>query len=318
MFLRFLWKYYKAIRIFLGIGGIKPYKMELDILEENDDYITLNKPAGVLVHPTKRNDPDTLLNGVLYYLNNKNIISTKSDSKKTSSLRGATATKQSIATYHLIRGLLRQSLSLLPRNNKSVSKKSDRKNPGPIQRLDRDTSGIVLFALSDKAKSELGIMMMNKKFKKIYTVLVAGHPKKQGEIHAPLSKITIEGAPQGFQKPRMQVDETEGKEAITKYRLLKYFKKENVSLVSVELITGKMHQIRVHFAHIGHPVVGDILYGNENINKTFLEKYMLDRQFLHAAEFSFHSKIFGEKTFISALPKELDNVIKDLKQNKLS
>ncbi|MBT4936600.1 RluA family pseudouridine synthase [Candidatus Peregrinibacteria bacterium] len=340
MFLRFLWKQYKALRIFLGIGGIKPYKMGLDIIEENEDYIVLHKPAGVLVHPTKRNNPDTLLNGVLYHLiptTDKNtpkdvtlslskytpapfdkLRMTTLKNKSPSSLRGAIATKQSNIIYRLTHGLLRQSLSLLPRNDSRLPSSKNNKNPGPIQRLDRDTSGIVLFGLSDKAKSEFGKMMMNKEFKKIYQVLVIGKLQKEGLIEAALSKVIKEDAKQGSQKPRMQVDEIDGKESVTRYKLMKYFKTEDVSLVEVELITGKMHQIRVHFAHIGHPVIGDILYGNNDINQKFLEKHQLHRQFLHASEFSFYSKTFGEKKFIAPLPKELDNIIKNLKENKLS
>lgn len=268
LFLQFLWKKYKALRIFLGIGGIKPFQMNLEVLEENDEYIVLNKPAGVLVHPTKRNNPDTLLNGLLFHISQqeqKNITNTDAQSM-----------------------------------------------PGPIQRLDRDTSGIVLFALSSRAKSELGIMMMNKSCEKIYTVLVYGKIQKTGRVSVPLSSVVINDSPQGKQKTRMCVDTENGKESITEYRCIEYFQKENVSLVSVKLITGRMHQIRVHFSYIEHPVIGDILYGNTSINHLFLKKYNLSRQFLHASYFSFQSPTFGEQSFRANLPQELQSIVKQL------
>jgi 23S rRNA pseudouridine1911/1915/1917 synthase len=268
IFLQFLWKQYKALRIFFGIGGIKPYQMNLDILEENDEYIVLNKPAGVLVHPTKRNNPDTLLNGLLFHISQQ-----KQKNKKT---------------------------------------KEPQSMPGPIQRLDRNTSGVVVFALSHRAKSELGIMMMNKACEKIYTVLVYGKIQKEGRISMPLSSVIIEDAPQGQQKTRMCVDTKNGKESITEYRCVEYFQKENVSLVSVKLITGRMHQIRVHFAYIEHPVIGDVLYGDKITNDAFGEKYRLSRQFLHASYFSFYAPTFGERSFRAHLPKELASVVSSL------
>ncbi|PCI25507.1 hypothetical protein COB57_02210 [Candidatus Peregrinibacteria bacterium] len=236
--------YWIQMRIFIGVGGIKPYKMTLHMLEQNADFIVLNKPAGALVHPTKFNDPDTILNGLLFHL-------------------GMTGNKHP-------------------------------NMPGPVSRLDRDTSGVILFAISKPAKSELGKIMMKRGFGKKYLTLVIGKTEQKGEITSPLIKRT--------DRNLMKVDEN-GKDSHTKFNTLFYNKEENVSFVEVEILTGRMHQIRIHMSSIGHPVVGDILYGDEKMNKHFASTYNLKRQFLHA-----HQLTWDDKKFIAPLPELCEKI----------
>ena len=183
------------------------------------------------------------------------------------------------------------------------TKKQIRKEPlpGPVLRLDRDTSGIILFALSKEAKSKFGIMMMNKQFQKIYTTLVSGKTQEKGVIDTPLKKS--EHSP-----PRMYAT-TDGLKSKTSFTRLAYYEKEDVSLLEVTLHTGRMHQIRVHLASIKHPVVGDILYGNTTINEKFFKNFGLKRQFLHASSLSFLDP-FTKKNqqFTATLPSDLQSV----------
>lgn len=229
-FFHFLFhKFIKPVRIFLGIGGIKPFDMPIDVVFESEDFLVINKAAGVLTHPSKRNEPNTLLNGILAHL--------KMEGNKHENM------------------------------------------PGPVSRLDRFTSGLVLFSHSQKGKSRLGVKMMERGFEKKYVALVTGKVPEHGEIRASLLRIP------GIS--RMEINEETGKSAHTEFFLTEYFPKENVSLVSILLHTGRTHQIRVHFASIGHPVVGDIVYGDEKVNQYFLEKHQLKRHLLHASELAF-------------------------------
>jgi 23S rRNA pseudouridine955/2504/2580 synthase len=172
--------------------------------------------------------------------------------------------------------------------------------PGPISRLDRDTSGIILFALSPSSKSFFGKTMEEKKFVKKYWVLVSGKTEEKGKIDIPLfhNRVT---------RKMEASSHEEGKKSITLFKRKEYFQRANMSFVEVELITGRMHQIRAHFSLLGFPVVGDILYGNQEIN-TFCEKHFsLKQNFLHAHSLSWEDsgKIFS---FESPLPKALEEM----------
>ena len=136
-----------------------------------------------------------------------------------------------------------------------------------VHRLDRNTTGLVVFAKNLQAKSELDMAFKNRTIEKFYLALVYGVlDKKENKMTAYLKKDSknVFVIVSDFQK--------EGYERIqTNYKVLDEF--ENFSLVEVELVTGKTHQIRAHFAHIGHFVIGDEKYGDSKINKMFKTKY---------------------------------------------
>ena len=125
-----------------------------------------------------------------------------------------------------------------------------------VNRLDRDTSGIVLIAKSQLAAAKMCVAMQKKHFDKTYIALVVGIPEKErGTINAP-----IEREAEGNIK---RVVTPDGKESITEYQVIGQTEDKN-SIVKVKAITGRTHQIRVHFAHIGHPLVNDFLYGERS------------------------------------------------------
>lgn len=131
-----------------------------------------------------------------------------------------------------------------------------------VHRLDKDTSGVLVLAKTPRAATELGKMLAGKEVRKLYLALVVGVPKpREGVIDQPLAK----GNDYGFEK--MGVDEDAGKRAVTEYRVLDTAG-QKLALVELSPVTGRMHQLRVHMAHIGCPIVGDGKYGGP---QAFLE-----------------------------------------------
>ncbi len=167
--------------------------------------------------------------------------------------------------------------------------------PVPVHRLDRNTSGILLVALNGSLLRELHALWKEERISKIYRTVVAGNPGKAGEIAEPLWKDEREN--------RVYVD-PRGVPALTRYRTLAY--DGRFSLLEVELCTGRSHQIRVHLAHRGCPVVGDYKYGDEKINKDVRNREIF-RPLLHAFRMVFPSmpspwKNLSERVFICAPP----------------
>lgn len=154
-----------------------------------------------------------------------------------------------------------------------------------ITRLDRDTSGIVLLAKTQYAASMLSCAMKAGRFTKIYTAVVSGVPNKSaGRINAPIRR-EAEGA-------MRRIVSDDGKPAITDYETL-FVREDGNSVLSLRLLTGRTHQIRVHLAHIGHPLVGDFLYGEKNE-----EGYLL-----HCTKMEIPHPITGEMiTIVSKAP----------------
>ena len=170
-------------------------------------------------------------------------------------------------------------------------------------RLDRDTSGVIVFAYTAEARSNLGKAMVNKDFHKVYSCLVKGKTAPKGTITHSLLKTT--------EDRRMLVNQENGKACVTHFKQLKYFKNEDVSLLEVVLETGRMHQIRAHFKHEKHPLIGDIMYGEKMLNDYFADTYNFKRLFLHAKSLTLKNTKF-DFSFEAELPEELSQLIKDL------
>lgn len=165
-------------------------------------------------------------------------------------------------------------------------------------RLDRETSGVLLVAKKRAALLVLHEMMRTREMDKRYLVGVSGRFRNETQrVRAALAKrVNSEG------DKRVSVSE-DGQEAETVVRRIS--RGAEHSLLEAQLITGRTHQIRVHLAHLGHPVLGDDKYGNYELNKA-LRKQGLKRMFLHAATLEFNHPVSGEKLRLSSpLPEEL-------------
>ena len=173
---------------------------------------------------------------------------------------------------------------------------SDSLRPGIVHRLDRDTSGVMLVAKNKVAQADLIEQFKTRVIVKAYMALVRGRlTPERGIIEAPVGRDPRN-------RKRMAVV-SEGREARTEYQVVKYI--GNYTLLEVILETGRTHQIRVHLAAIGYPVVGDPVYGVKSPH--------LSRQFLHACRLGFKLPSTGEYVeFKSELPKDLEQALKDI------
>jgi len=182
-----------------------------------------------------------------------------------------------------------------------------------LNRLDRETSGLVLVSRNKDTSSILGKRMMARQIHKRYLALVDGEPPAEGLIDQPLGRKSDFEASDIYV---LQIVHPDGKPAQTRYRKIetRYHQQQPVSLLEIELLTGRMHQIRVHLQSIGHYVIGDKLYGpdpahylrvaEQGWNDEMLTKLHLRRQALHASHLEFEWN--GELISVdSPLPHDL-------------
>jgi len=170
-------------------------------------------------------------------------------------------------------------------------------------RLDKDTSGVLLIAKNAQILEFLQKQFKERKVKKKYIALVNGEIKnKEGEIETLLGRSQKDGKKQKVYLPLEPGSEGKRK-AITRYKVLQKFK--NYTLIEVEPKTGRKHQIRAHFVYLGHPIVGDKMYGFKNQSCPD----GLKRQFLHASYLKIKLPNKEIKEFKSELPKDLKNII---------
>ncbi len=181
-------------------------------------------------------------------------------------------------------------------------------------RLDRETSGVMILAKTRKALVRLHEMMRDGEVHKSYRTLVLGDwVNDRQHVKVPLFKyVTSSG------ERRVRVDEEKGLPSHTIFQLIERF--GDVSYLSVDLKTGRTHQIRVHAQYCGHPLVGDEKYGNFEMNKAIAKGCLgipFKRMFLHAAHLSFKHPVTGAPMEISApLPQECDELITTLRARK--
>lgn len=179
--------------------------------------------------------------------------------------------------------------------------------PGIVHRLDKGTSGCLVIAKTKEALLDLQKQFKARTVEKIYLALVVGRPKETGRIEK-----AIGWNPKRRQK--MSSHTRKGKEAITEWRLLESFENKNlgskVSWVEIRLLTGRTHQIRVHFTEAGHPVVGDPTYGR----RAKILGEWIDRPALHAWRLGLdHPKTKERLTWEAPLPEDLKNLLENLR-----
>lgn len=171
----------------------------------------------------------------------------------------------------------------------------DEQRPGIVHRLDRDTSGLMIVAKNHAAQMNLSAQFKARTVSKVYLTLVKGRvTPEEGIIEAPI------GRDRSHRERMAVVAERHGREARTQYRVVKHL--DGYTLLEVKPETGRTHQIRVHLAAIGYPVVGDAVYG--------MKSEFLSRQFLHAHRLGFHLPSTGEYVeFKSDLPEDLQKAL---------
>lgn len=172
--------------------------------------------------------------------------------------------------------------------------------PALIHRLDKDTSGVLLIGKTRKAVVTLGEEMKEQGFQKEYVALVDGHLEKKSGI---ITNI-LEKSAKPVRTMQATLDSENGKEATTKYKVTNEYR--DASLLRLELLTGRTHQIRTHMQTVGNPILGDSRYGNFQRNREVAKIYGLNRQFLHAVCLRFHHPRTGKLMKIEApLPDDI-------------
>lgn len=235
-------------------------QIELDIVYEDDTVIVVNKPAGMVVHPGHGNYSGTLVNGLIYHIEN------------------------------------------LPTNSNE--------RPGLVHRIDKDTSGLLVVAKTEFAMAHLSKQFFDRTTERLYYALVWGNIEEdEGRIEGNIGRSL---------KNRLQMavfpEGDFGKHAVTHFKVLERL--TYVTLVQCKLETGRTHQIRAHFKHIGHTLFNDERYGGNDILKgTTFTKYkqfvhncfkVLPRQALHAKTLGFtHPKTGEFMRFNSDIPQDM-------------
>ncbi|MCX8069078.1 MAG: RluA family pseudouridine synthase [Thermodesulfovibrionales bacterium] len=178
--------------------------------------------------------------------------------------------------------------------------------PGIVHRLDKDTSGVIVVALEDTTYYGLAEQFSNRSINRKYLSLIYGNPlNDSGEIDCPIGRSISD-------RKKMSVRTRKGKEAITRWKVIERYKM--ASLIEVKLGTGRTHQIRVHLSSIGHPVLGDTLYGKKTSIQRSQVKINIPRQMLHAETLGFVHPITNQyMEFSTPLPKDMRACIEWLK-----
>lgn len=194
----------------------------------------------------------------------------------------------------LVSALLYHARNLPERTDSSL-------RPGIVHRLDKDTSGVMVVAKSDKAMRSLSAQFKERSVNKTYLAVVTGNVEMDnGMIDAPLAR-------QKTDRKKMGVEYSSGRQAKTVYHVLERY--GDFTLIRVDLLTGRTHQIRVHMKFIGNPVAGDAEYGGRG---------GIARQALHAETLAFtHPETSEQLRFISPLPGDIVSFIKCIKENTL-
>lgn len=229
-----------------------------EIIFENDDFLVVNKPAGLMVHAARVNER-----------------------------RHADAARAAEPT--LVDWLIRRYPTI-----KNVGD-DPALRPGIVHRLDKATSGVLVIAKTQTSFEELKKLFQEHRIQKTYYALVHGVPKnKKGTIDAPI------GIKNGTLKRSIHSSKM-AKSAVTEYAVIKVTGdgKDQRALLEVTPLTGRTHQIRVHLASIGHPIVGDSLYGKKDSASPASHRLML-----HAGAISFSYSPYGRFTFNVPLPAE--------------
>lgn len=232
---------------------ILPEDIPLDILYEDDDVLVINKPKGMVVHPSAGHYSQTVVNAVMFHC------------------------KENLSG---INGVMR---------------------PGIVHRIDMDTTGAIVICKNDLAHQHLAEQLKEHSITRKYRAIVCGNLKEdQGTIEGAIGRHPVD-------RKKMAINERNGKPAVTHYRVLERF--GNYTYIECQLETGRTHQIRVHMASKGHPLLGDAVYGPAKC------PYKLQGQCLHAMILGFIHPRTGEYLeFEAPLPEYFIHLLQNFRK----
>jgi len=271
---------------------IPPEPIPLDVVYEDDDLIAINKQADLIVHPARGNWTGTLVNALAYYF--------QQDWRRPGQTR---------------------SIAELPARDEVF-------RPGIVHRLDRDTTGILLVAKTELALWRLGRQFENRQVHKTYTALVHGRVDLDEDvIDVPIGKHPKIREKYAVHRGTGRPYGVTTKDAVTRYQVTRRFDRvgpTRMRFTRVELFpqTGRTHQLRVHMSWLGHPIVGDRMYGGGPLYCSQLDGQgdvaagpLLVRQALHAHTIAFrHPRTGRPMTLSAALPADLSGAVAELER----
>jgi 23S rRNA pseudouridine1911/1915/1917 synthase len=283
-------------------SNFTPEDIPLDIVFEDDWLIVLNKPAGMVVHPAAGVSSGTLANALAFRLR-------KAESFRLRKAEGGGRIEDGDAGGSAGDSESRDRESDLAGNPKSEVRNPQYPRPGIVHRLDRDTSGLLVVAKTQSAHEHLSDQFRAREVFKSYVALVHGRVREEsGRIEEPLARDPR-------LRTRMAVVRG-GRPALSLYRVRRAY--ERFTLLDVQIKTGRTHQIRVHLAHLKHPVVGDKVY-NGGRDATVPDVRVraairaMGRQFLHAERLGFRHPQTGDPlNFDAPLPDGLLRMLEAL------
>ncbi len=245
--------------------ALEPEPIPLEVVHEDDALLVVNKPPGLVTHPAPGHWTGTLVNAVLWHLQNAEcgmrIVELKTPHAE-------------LRTPHLARA-------------------------GIVHRLDKETSGLLVVAKTEPARRDLARQLKNRTMSRGYLACVDGSlPQDEGTIDAAIGRHPTH-------RKRMTVRYLGGRSAVTHYRVLARCEKVfSYTVVELKLQTGRTHQIRVHLAHLGHPVLGDAVYGKHPAS--YWASHGIARQLLHARTIRFSHPVTQKPLEFSApIPEDM-------------
>lgn len=254
----------------------EPEPIALDIIYEDEHLIVVNKPAGIVVHPAYGNRTGTLVNALLYHVGGGAVSFEDNEDPEDEDVGLSVVNAAPVATGDV-----------------SI-------RPGIVHRLDKDTSGLLVVAKSDLVHRGLAHQFFERSIQRHYVALVRGTPDDtSGRIDTLLARDPRD------RKRMAVVEQGRGKRAITHFEVEERF--DVGAMLTFRLETGRTHQIRVHAAHIGHPILADATYGGDRLTGTGPARSrlkqvlrVLPRQALHAASLGFVHPLTEEFVYFEA------------------
>ncbi len=318
------------------ISTPQPILSDSVVVYEDQQLLAINKPAGIVVNEAKTNSGETVQSWFFQrLLNELGLISctnTERQSEKNQSPTSGSKENQLLTEYFLENSTWKELVPSQFDDYYGTPSEIFMKRQGIVHRLDKDTSGVLLLAKNPGSLVNLLSQFRQRTVKKKYRCLVHGQMKvKSAAVRVPIARSH-------HNRHKFAAD-IEGRQATTYYRVLRYFLQINedqlretllkgqgsskietlagsyqqgFSLLECILETGRTHQIRVHLAHLGHPVVGDKLYGGSR--RSSLDSVWCSRQFLHAAILGLTHPQSKKKQVVEAkLPHDLQKVLQFMK-----
>jgi 23S rRNA pseudouridine1911/1915/1917 synthase len=294
---------------------IPPEPIPLDIVYEDDDVMAINKQADLIIHPARGNWTGTLVNGLAYFFQQR-----WREEEERNGPREPDGARPDPLPKRRRRRARNKTIGDLPTSGEIF-------RPGIVHRLDRDTTGILLIAKTELALWRLGWQFEHRRTQKTYTAIVHGRiAYEEDVIDEPIGKHPKIRELYSVSRKTGRAYPAAVKEAITGYKVLERLtnpgSNQQFTLIELYPKTGRTHQLRVHMSYIGHPIVGDRMYGGGPLYTSTLEgKHdvaegaLITRQALHAHTIVFQHPRTGERTELTApWPEDFQQTLDELRR----